>query len=316
MKNSLFFLIFAILVSASSCDRRKITRTDTFTSGEAVIAVDANFQPILKEVIAVFEGTNPDAVVTPHYMSEVDALNLLLKDSVRLIVATRDLSKQEKEFIETKKLKPRSTLIAKDALALIVNKENPDSLITKSVIKRIMSGEIKTWAQVNPDTQNKLGEIKVVFDDTNSSTVRYVKDSLLMGQPLAENLAVQENHRAVIDYVSKAPNALGIIGVNWISNENDTTSLSFVDKVKVMSVSTSDVAIRANSYEPFPAYIALGYYPLTREVYVILTDYAETLPAGFVHYIAGEVGQRIIMKAGLVPGTKPTRLIQIKDSFD
>lgn len=316
MKNSLFFLIFAILVSASSCDRRKITRTDTFTSGEAVIAVDANFQPILKEVIAVFEGTNPDAVVTPHYMSEVDALNLLLKDSVRLIVATRDLSKQEKEFIETKKLKPRSTLIAKDALALIVNKENPDSLITKSVIKKIMSGEIKTWAQVNPDTQNKLGEIKVVFDDTNSSTVRYVKDSLLMGQPLAENLAVQENHRAVIDYVSKAPNALGIIGVNWISNENDTTSLSFVDKVKVMSVSTSDVAIRANSYEPFPAYIALGYYPLTREVYVILTDYAETLPAGFVHYIAGEVGQRIIMKAGLVPGTKPTRLIQIKDSFD
>lgn len=281
-----------------------------------MIAVDANFQPILKEVIAVFEGTNPDAVVTPHYMSEVDALNLLLKDSVRLIVATRDLSKQEKEFIETKKLKPRSTLIAKDALALIVNKENPDSLITKSVIKKIMSGEIKTWAQVNPDTQNKLGEIKVVFDDTNSSTVRYVKDSLLMGQPLAENLAVQENHRAVIDYVSKAPNALGIIGVNWISNENDTTSLSFVDKVKVMSVSTSDVAIRANSYEPFPAYIALGYYPLTREVYVILTDYAETLPAGFVHYIAGEVGQRIIMKAGLVPGTKPTRLIQIKDSFD
>lgn len=316
MRSYLFLAIFALLMVFQSCDRRKITRTDTFTSGEAEIAVDANFELIVNEVIAVFEGTNPDASVTPHYMSEVDALNLLLKDSIRLVIATRDLSKEEKEYLQTLKLRPRSTLIARDALALIVNKENPDSLITKSAVKKIMSGEINNWKDVNSDTGNNLGDIKVVFDNTNSSTVRYVIDSLLAGKPLSENLAVQHDHKGVIDYVSKVPNALGVIGVNWISNEKDTTSLSFIEKIKVLSVSNADVAISANSYEPFPAYIALGYYPFTREVYVILTDLAETLPAGFTNYIAGEIGQKIIVKAGLVPGTKPTRVIRLKDSFD
>lgn len=315
MRNSLFFLTFAFVFLFFSCQERKGTRTDTFTSGEADIAVDATFAPIINEIIDVFEGTYPEASVTPHYMSEVEALNLLLQDSIRLVVATRDLSEDEKEYVRSKGLKPRTTRIAKDALALIVNKENPDSLMSLSAVKKIMSGEITSWSDVNPEMKNGLGDIKVVFDNTNSSTVRFVIDSVLAGVPMSEDLAVQVDSKGVIDYVSKSRNALGVIGVNWISNDKDSTSLSFIDKVKVISVSNSDIAINANSYAPYPAYIALGYYPLSRDVYVILTDLAGGLPAGFVHYIANDIGQKIIMKAGLVPGTKPTRVINIKESF-
>jgi phosphate transport system substrate-binding protein len=53
-------------------------------------------------------------------------------------------------------------------------------------------------------------------------------------------------------------------------------------------------------------------YPLTREVYLALTDLRGTLPAGFAHFMLGEKGQRLILKSGLVPANKPGRTVVIK----
>ena len=108
---------------------------------------------------------------------------------------------------------------------------------------------------------------------------------------------------------------MGIIGVNWISNPDDSTQLNFDETIRVMSVGIEDELSTDNTYKPYPAYLNNGYYPLTRDVFAILTDLRGTLPAGFVKFIAGDAGQRIILKAGLVPATRPTREIYLKDNF-
>jgi phosphate transport system substrate-binding protein len=118
-----------------------------------------------------------------------------------------------------------------------------------------------------------------------------------------------KDNLAVLDYVIRTPNAMGIIGVNWISNPNDSTQLSFNQKIRIMSVSRTHPATAANSYKPFPAYLYLHYYPLTREVYLALTDLRGTLPAGFAHFILGDRGQRLILKSGLVPANRPIRTV-------
>lgn len=312
--------LFCVVVSfvailSMSCSNReaKVLRTDTPTSGYAEIAVDDCFAPIIDEQINVFEATYPDASIIPHYLGETDALNLILQDSIRLVVAARDLTENEKEVIRSKKLMPRSQKIAIDGIALIINKENTDSLISVSALKKIMTGEISSWKELNP--QSKYNEISVVFDNPSSSTVRYIKDSINGGQALGENLRAQNGNKAVLDYVSKTPNAMGVIGVNWISNPNDTTNLSFIDNITVMSVSRSETPTLSNSFQPFPAYLAIGEYPLTRDVYIILSDLRGTLQAGFVNFVSGDIGQRIILKAGLVPATKPVRLIQQKENL-
>jgi phosphate transport system substrate-binding protein len=290
-------------------------RTDTYTSGFAVFAGDDCFAPIIEAEVAVFEGLNPDASLMPLYMNEVDAVNMLLKDSLRLAILSRDLTDAEKEGIKVKNktLNPRSQKIAIDGIALIINKENSDSLISLSQIKEIMTGGITSWKQLNP--QSKLNNITVVFDNPNSSTVRFIKDSICMDKPFYDGLRAQENNQATLDYVAKTPNALGVIGVNWISNPNDTTNLSFIDKIRVMSVSKTYPATKDSSFQPLPAFLALGDYSLTRNVYVVLTDLRGTLPAGFTDFIVKDRGQRIILKAGLVPATRPIRLIRMKDHF-
>ncbi|GAB6012342.1 PstS family phosphate ABC transporter substrate-binding protein [Viscerimonas tarda] len=308
------FVICLLCVVLYSCSNGgKATRTDTYTSGFAVFVSDDCFAPIVEEEINVFEALTPDASLMALYTSEVEAVNMLLKDSVRLAILGRDLTEAERQGIKARneKLNPRSQKIAIDGIALIINKENTDSLISASQIQEIMTGGLTSWKQLNP--QSNYDNIAVVFDNPNSSTVRFIKDSICFDKPLYEGLRAQETNQSVLDYVAKTPNALGVIGVNWISNPNDTTNLSFTDKIRVMSVSRSYPATEDNSYQPLPAFLALGDYPLTRDVYIVLTDLRGTLPAGFVDFVAKDRGQRIILKAGLVPATRPVRLIRMKD---
>lgn len=306
-----------ILVSCGviSCDRHKqsITRTDTPTSGTAILASDDCFAPIIDEQIAVFEGLNPEASLTPVYTNEVEAINLLLKDSLRLVIAARGLTEAETQGLKNKGRQPRSQKIAVDGIALIINKQNTDSLMGLATLKKVMTGQISSWKEINPNS--KYDKIAVVFDNPNSSTVRFIKDSICRNEPFSADVRAQESNKAVIDYVAKTPNALGVIGVNWISNPNDSTNLSFIQNITVMSVSRYDTPTLDDSYQPYPAYLALGDYPLTRDVFFILSDIPRTLPAGFVTFLAGDRGQRIITKAGLLPATRPMRIITVKDSF-
>ncbi len=309
------FCMLLLVAIFSACDSRqiKITRTDTPISGVAQIAVDDCFAPIIQEHIDVFEALNDEASIIPVFANEVDVMNLFLKDSVRLIIAARDLSDAEKQGLLNKQLQVRSQKIAIDGIALIINKENTDSLISVSALKKIMTGEIDSWKSINP--QSKYDKISVVFDNPNSSTVRFIKDSINRGTPLGAELKAQDNNKAVLDYVAKTPNAMGVIGVNWVSNPKDSTNLSFTNKIRVMSVSKNDVPNVQNSFQPFAAYLALGEYPLRRDVYVILSDLRGTLQSGFTSFVADDKGQRIILKAGLVPATRPMRLISVQEHF-
>ena len=294
-----------------SCQNKvKDKFTDTYTEGVIPIAVDVNFQPIIQEELEVFEAIYKKAGIVPTYTSEVDAINLLLKDSVRLAIATRPLSANEEASLRSKKFSPHSYRLATDGIALITNNHNPDSLITVSQIRSILTGEKSNWKDIFPTS--KLGKFQVVFDNQNSSTVRYAIDSICEGQPLSNKLNAQKTNLEVIDFVSKTPNAIGIIGVNWLGNQKDTTNLSFKNVVRVMAVSGEAQATVENSYKPFQAYLFYGYYPLTRSVFVILNDPRSSLPSGLTKFLTSDRGQRIILKSGLVPSTQPVRIVHIK----
>ena len=306
-----FLSIFCFLLLFSCQNKSKDKFTDTYSSGVIPIAVDENFQPIIQEEIDVFEALFPKTGIVPNYTNEVNAINLLLKDSVRLAIATRPLSSNEENYLKGKKFSPHSYKLATDGIALIINNHNPDSLITLNDIRKILTGEVLNWKEIYP--KSKLGKFQVVFDNKNSSTVRYAIDSICNGKPLSNKLNAQNTNLEVIDYVSKTPNAIGIIGVNWLGNHKDTTNLSFKNEIRVMAVSAESEATVANSYRPFQAYLFYGYYPLTRNVYIILNDPRGSLPSGFTSFLTLDRGQRIILKSGLLPATQPVRIVNIKD---
>lgn len=301
-----------ILLFVFGC-KPKTHYNDTPTTGAISISVDETFKPIAQSEIDVFEGIYNYASINPSYNSEIDAFNLLLKDSVRLIFSSRKLTDQEKGYFESKKFFPKEIKIAIDAIAIIVNPKNTDTIISVETLKQILTGKIKDWKQIN--SKSKLENVKLVFDNPNSSTIHFVLDSVCKGDKLSDNVSALNYNPDVVDFVSKTPNAIGIIGVSWVSDRDDTTALSFLNKVKVMAVSRETKATYQNSFQPYQAYIATNQYPLTRNIYIIISEPRTGLASGFTSFVASERGQRIILKSGILPATQPIRLINVIDNF-
>lgn len=272
------------------------------------VAIDETFKPVMEEEMQQFNLQYPEATFKYYYCSESEALQMLLDDSVRSCLATRELSEKEKNALRQKNLNVMTERIATDGIALIVNRANPDTMISVNDVYRIVTGQTTRWEQIKYAHQS--GEIQLVFDNTQSSTVRYVEDSICGGKALKGNVYAQKTNEAVIDYISQNPKAIGIIGVDWLRNENDSTNLSFLPKIRVMDVSNSSIPEPGNSYKPFQAYIALGYYPYIRAVYYMTTDpMMQSKARYFYHFLAEQKGQLIITKSSQL---LPWMQVQIK----
>lgn len=304
-----YLLIITLLYSCKFMKRDPYT--DTPTTGRIKIVVDESFKPIIDAELMVFEGLYSYAEITPLYLPEKEAMQLLLNDSIHLVIAARGLTEYEKEYFKQHSLYPTEVEIAKDAIALIINKENNDTLMTMDQLKKIITGKITRWRQINPST--KLGNIQVVFDNKNSSTVRFAVDSICKNEKISEYLNALDLNTDVIDYIGKHPNSLGLIGVSWISDREDSTMLSFLKKVNVISLSMEKEATLENSFKPYQAYIYKGWYPLTRMIYAISTDPQGGLPSGFLSFLASDKGQRIILKSGILPAIVPTRVVHVRE---
>lgn len=308
-----FLIVLCSLLFALSCSRNPANYGESPTTGNIKISVDETFRTIIDDEINVFEKIYVYAKIRPSYKPEIQAFNDLLKDSVRLIVVSRKLTSDEMKYFHSKNIFPKETKIAVDGVALIVNKENTDTLITVKALNQILLGEITRWKQLDP--KSNLNDIKVVFDNTNSSTVRYIIDSVTHTNKLSPGISALKYNSDVVEYVSQNPNSIGIIGVSWVSNRADSTALSFLKKVKVIYVSKEDVATVDNSYQPYQAYIAQKQYPLRRDIYVIECDPKNGLAGGFAAFLASDRGQRIIQRAGILPATQPLRIVNVNNNY-
>jgi phosphate transport system substrate-binding protein len=117
----------------------------------------------------------------------------------------------------------------------------------------------------------------------------------------------------VIEYVNKNKNAMGVISISWISDFHDPTSQEFLKKIKVVALSERADPTPSDYKKPYQAWIYEKTYPLRRDVYYVKTGLAGTLGSGFAAFIAGEKGQLIIHKMGMVAATAPIRTVHISN---
>ena len=305
MKRNLSYTIVGLTLTAclwASCsgNKSKSGRTDTYSSGVIDFASDESFSPIIEEEREVFEATYPKAKVNPIYTNESDGMEMLLNKKTHLLITARDFKPEELKNLKDRGFAPRTIRLAYDGLALIINKENTDSCITVKDIARILDGSATKWSDIYPGS--KRGDITLVFDNEKSSAVHYAEDSILGGKPItSKNVTAAQTSAEVVNYVAKTPNAIGIIGSNWLNDKRDTTNLTFNKNIRLMSVSKLDTATPNNSWKPYQYYIYNNNYPLIRTIYGLLNDPRNGLPWGFAHFIESAKGQMIILKAGLLP---------------
>jgi phosphate transport system substrate-binding protein len=301
------FVSVFLALSCKSGGTREVL--DTPTSGNIRIAVDESFQPLIDTEVYTFTALYQRANVTPEYKPEYDVVNDFMNDSVKVMVTSRKLSDEQIQYLRDQLIIVRTVTFAYDALALITNKENPDTLLTYNDIKNIFRGQAVAWKDIDP--RSKLGNINVIFDNTKSGNVRYFKELFEISDTLGSNFFAVNSNYEVIDYVSRNTDALGIVSVNWISDKDDSLSMSFMNRVNVLAISQQFIN-DGSFYRPYPGSIYDRSYPFVREVYLTSRETYSGLGSGFIQWATGEQGQRIVLKSGLVPATMPVRLVQVK----
>lgn len=282
------FLATVILLFNSCNSSDEVIDEESLDKGTIHISADESFKPVIDSQVQVFESSYPEAKIVVHYKPEAECLKDFAVDSIRMVIATRGYSENEKNFLEDSlQVSPSKLVVAYDAIAVIVHPESQDTLFTMAEIKDLLQGR----------SSKKL---LPVFDGVNAtSTVRFVIDSVLKGESLATNVSAAKSSEEVIDYVSKTKNAVGFIGVSWVGNKEDSTQLSYLEKIRVAQIeSTTESGVYVS-----PAQYNIYYrrYPMVRDLVYVLKEKNRGVAHGFAYFLSGQRGQLIFKRAYLTP---------------
>lgn len=308
-KAALTATLTALLLAACG-DGNKTKHAYWLTTDDVHVACDNTLQPIIDEEAEQFGLAHPEASMKVTYCSEDSALRLLLTDSVNCVVATRELTQRELDVIHSYHLAARQTLIAYDAFALVTNKQAPDTLVTVDDLRGIVTGKITRWEQLSHPTRR--GELKLVFDHSGSSTVRYMRDSLCNGRELQGNLYAQGTNEAVLKAVREDPDIIGVVGTDWLKPAGAPVLTDFetldVNVLKVADLSKIKKGDDVIGWRPYQYRIGTGDYPLVRSVHVITTDpRRRSMTKYFFFFLKGQKGQTIICNSSQMLPNAPVQ---------
>lgn len=296
---ALGLIIFVFLFVMCNQKSKSETEKETILKGSLDIAVDETVKQIVDDQVAVFEGTYYDAKIKVKPESEAEVINDLLNQKTKVAITTRDLTPEEIARFDKSKIKPRVTPFAHDAIAFISNKNNNDTLIALKSVIDFMQGKTD-------------GKIKgLVFDNPNSSTVRYMKELAKVNEIPKTGVFSFKTNNEVIKFVSENDGMIGVIGVNWFYQPTPDMKET-INKVNVLYVKGLD---SNEYYSPTQNDLEIGKYPLARDLFIINCQGYSGLGMGFASFIAGDIGQRIVLKSGLLPYKTPGRKLKIRSEI-
>ena len=263
---------------------------DTPRSGAIHISVDESFEPVINEQIKVYESSYPGTKIMAEYKPEADCFRDLQKDSTRMIIVAKGLTREESKFFEAKlSFEPQFGVLAYDAVSVIINIHAKDSVFTIKQLQNMLSGA---------DTSKTI----VVDGNNATSTVRYLLDSVLRGKTFGKNVMAANGSKAVVAYVSNNDNAIGFVGSSWVTNDQDPEQLAYRNKINFALIECK-YCEDGTFAKPSQATISYGQYPLVRPLYYVLKENSTGLGTGFTNFLNLERGQLVFRRSYLVPAT-------------
>jgi phosphate transport system substrate-binding protein len=296
-------LLVALLMLAALGGCTKEPGSTKITEGELLVECDEAVFPVFEKVVAEFREQYKDAKLTIRPVEAREAIADFHNDSVRVIISARPFNGEEREMLKAAKIEVQETHVAQSAIALIGHRDVPEDRIRMTEADSIFGGERTRWSD-----RRSGAPIELVVGDINSSTNEVFRTVMMGGRKFTLSAAPMQSSSAIVEYVAKTRNTLGIVGVAWLKG--------YDEKVKVMEIGGPAYrpdTMRAGGqyFSPAQAYVFQGYYPLAAPVTIYSRAYARDLGLGFISFVAGVAGQKIITREGLVPVTMPVRIVQL-----
>lgn len=245
--------------------------------------------PVSQEAAENFMNQHKEARVTVTGGGSGVGISSLLDGTTDIAMASRSIKFSEKMDLKKNKKDLRETVVAYDALAVVVNPSNPIGNLTREQIEMIFRGKITNWNQVVDPVTGKRGADKriIVYSrETSSGTYEFFKTSVLKEKNYMAGVLSMPATGAIIQSVSQTEGAIGYVGMAYVSRHVKALCVSYDNKHFVYPNMNTGRHRR---------------YPIIRELYYYYTADKEQAVKPFIDYLLSDEGQKIVMNTGYVP---------------
>ena len=288
IKSPLLFLVIIILLAG--CASQGSSGTDP--SEQIKIIENKGSDTIVNLALAwaeEYQVINPSVRLSVTGGGSGTGIAALINGTVDIANASRKMKGEEKETALTNGSVPIEFVIARDAIAIIVNLENPVDNLTLEQISAIYSGSITNWKEIGGEDR----PIVRLSRETNSGThVYFLEEVIRLGEDdnktlFSKNTLLLPSSEGIGAEIRQNPNAIGYDGLGYVTNE-----------MKVIGV-----AISAGDPFIFPSAESVnnGSYPIARDLYMYTNGEPEGAIKDYINWILSPEAQNIVTDLGFVP---------------
>jgi phosphate transport system substrate-binding protein len=239
--------------------------------------------PLTQKEAEVYMKKNPNTSIMVTGGGSGVGISALQSGTTDIAQASRSLKMDEKMKLNDAGKAFKETIIAYDALAIIVNPANKVTKLTREQLEGIFTGKITNWKEVGGD-DNKI----VVYSrETSSGTYDFVKEHVMNKKNYATSALLMPATGAIVQSVSQTKGAIGYVGLAYIEKTVKALEVSY-DKGKTYVFPS--IANAKNKT-----------YPITRPLYYYYLTSTEKTVSPYIKFILSAEGQKIVLNEGYVP---------------
>ncbi len=281
-----------ILWLISACVLAACSTSSTQTDGATSYIQNKGSDTIVNLALAwaeAYQAQRPNVRISVTGGGTGTGIAALMNGTVDLASASRKIKAEELQEAKSKGIQPMEFVIARDAIAVVVNSENPVSELTLKQISDIYSGAITNWKQVGGEDR----PIVKLSRETNSGTHVYFLETVLrLGDKENKTLFSADtlllpSSEGIIAEVRDNPNAIGYDGLGYVPH--DVKMIAIAEEVGGAYVLPSIASVNDKTY------------PIARDLYMYANGEPQGAVKEYLDWILSEEAQAIVAELGFVP---------------
>jgi phosphate transport system substrate-binding protein len=216
-------------------------------------------------------------------------ITALINGTIDIANASRAMTTDEINKAKSNGFDPIQFVVARDAIAVIVNPNNPVSSLSLQQISDIYKGLIKNWKELGGEDR----PIVKLSRESNSGThVYFLQTVIRLGSKTDKSIFSSDtlllpSSEGIIAEVSDNPNAIGYDGLGYVSPQ-----------VKVIAVAKDESSL---AIIPSAESVNNGTYPVSRDLYMYTHGQPTGIILDYLQWIQGTEAQQIVTQLGFVP---------------
>ncbi len=285
-------VLFILFLTLTACSSKATQTNSTSNSNSAAYIQNKGSDTIVNLALAwaeKYQAEHPEVRISVTGGGSGTGIAALINKTVDIANASRQIKPEEISQAKANGVDPVEHVIARDAIAVIVNPENPISKLTLQQISDIYSGKINNWSQIGGDNR----PIVRLSRETNSGTHVYFLETVLrLGDSKNKTLFSMDtlllpSSEGIVAELRQNPNAIGYDGLGYVPKDLKVIAIAQKEGDAYVLPSVSTVNDKT--------------YPIARDLYMYTNGQPSGTVKQYLDWILSPEAQKIVADLGFVP---------------